>query len=502
MTTASFKKKTRTLRRSILNLLAGICGKSINKDIPTPTRKPTPIFRTLHDHFCLLTWNFQSLTSAKIRNPGVLSVITNIIIQTNTAILACQEVASPEPVRLLVNELNQRHGQKWNLIVSTDASGRMFRSNEHLAFIYREPMKLRSADVLIVNVHLKSQGLSQSDCSRNSTEIDYIGLLIEAIDDDHHYKRRRATTIVCGDFNRSSDQPIFRESLESRGFSPATNEPTNISLKNPRGSCNLDNVWFRMSDYPVKPSVKVIRERLTHPMIPPNEWDASEGLVSDHCPDMERTGINVGVQTDQEYDTSVMDRAEAEKTTRERLEVRLNDRSICGLHDTNSNLATVQSLEQQLASLTASFDRLSTRTESKVRDLVRRCHWLEARANLAASTGESGRDSSTVVVSSSDHHDDQYRVLCSELGYARSRLRAETSNVKRCTNRIAQLEEEVLLLKSVESEYDRILGQNQQLATELRNCEEKAQAFERATTKAIDTLRLGSFLTNDSSRNE
>nr|CAB3241128.1 endonuclease/exonuclease/phosphatase family domain-containing protein 1-like [Phallusia mammillata] len=269
----------------------------------------------------IATWNLQQFSLDKVKNPGVREVICMTILENNIKILAVQELAHPDALSQIVNELNnptlpniQRIRSRsglWKCSVSATAAGKMYQGMEYSGFLWnegseitlyssslldksedgkkfaRQPFlgyfKINQFDVVLVSVHLKAIGYAdaEKDLNKLGSEISCLPLLVEVLKSQVPEEK---DVIIVGDFNLEPDKTEF-EVLRQNNFSAIVPEttPTNISTKNVKGSRSYDNMWINQSVCTSFTSHwDVVRNGLTSPWIP-DGWSWG-GVVSDHCP--------------------------------------------------------------------------------------------------------------------------------------------------------------------------------------------------------------------------
>ncbi|XP_022080279.1 endonuclease/exonuclease/phosphatase family domain-containing protein 1-like isoform X2 [Acanthaster planci] len=268
------------------------------------------------------TWNLQQFSKEKAENLGVKEVVCMTILENRLSVVAFQEIANRDALAVICAELNDptlavvRNWPSprgvWKCVTS-ESSGRMFQGVEYNGFLWntsdgvtlsecallRAPkrrgtngkhfarmpflgyFKLRELDVVLISVHLKFPGLNNSSKGKLEEEINQLSLLSNAIEEQLPDEN---DILIVGDFNSAPSAPDFK-ALRKASFSHAIADDhfTNISIKNPEGSHCCDNVWFSRSlDKIHTGKSHVVREGLTHPLIPDN-WSWG-GVVSNHCP--------------------------------------------------------------------------------------------------------------------------------------------------------------------------------------------------------------------------
>lgn len=266
----------------------------------------------------IASWNLQCFSEEKAQNPGVRDVVCMTILENGLSIVAVQELADKNALQKICDELNTPtlpniqkwagHRGKWKCVVS-EATGRMYMSNEFNGFLYDESQgisvisscllvknkkqkpftrrpfiatfKIKRFDCALVSVHLKATGLDNEDLGHLQAEVDRISDLIDAIQDQLPGEQ---DIIILGDFNLSPSTEDFND-LRNLGYHNCISEGlfTNISDANLKGSKTYDNIWIAKQTKQVFTGHSdVIREGLTSPWIPKG-WSWG-GVVSDHCP--------------------------------------------------------------------------------------------------------------------------------------------------------------------------------------------------------------------------
>lgn len=266
----------------------------------------------------IASWNLECFSEEKAENPGVREVVCMTILENGLSLLAVQELADKNALLKICDELNnpmlpnvqkwEGHRGRWKCTVS-EATGRMYKSNEYNGFLYdesqsvalisscllvkdkkkrhftRQPFiatfKLKRLDCAIVSVHLKATGLENEDLGRLQEEIDRIPDLIDAIEEQLPGEK---DIMILGDFNMGPNTEDFDE-LRNRGYHNCIAEGvfTNISNANTKGSQSYDNIWITKHTKQIYTGKSgVIRDGLSSPWIPKG-WSWG-GVVSDHCP--------------------------------------------------------------------------------------------------------------------------------------------------------------------------------------------------------------------------
>ncbi|KAL4233991.1 Endonuclease/exonuclease/phosphatase domain-containing protein 1 [Mactra antiquata] len=305
-------------KESLENLLDSL-GPFSEKPVRLPVNFPT--FKCNNRNALkIASWNLECFSEEKANNLGVKDVVCMTILENGLSIIAVQELADKTALQKICDELNSPtvpnnqkwsgHRGKWNCVVSEDATGRMYKSNEYNGFLYDESQgisvisscllaknnkkskpftrrpfiatfKIKRFDCALVSVHLKATGLDNEDLIRLQEEIDKIPDLIQSIQDQLPGEK---DIILLGDFNLSPNTKDF-DDMRNQGYDNCISENlyTNISNANMKGSKTYDNIWISKHTKEVFTGHSdVIREGLTSPWIP-NGWSWG-GVVSDHCP--------------------------------------------------------------------------------------------------------------------------------------------------------------------------------------------------------------------------
>ncbi|KAK3086845.1 hypothetical protein FSP39_024371 [Pinctada imbricata] len=292
------------------------------KDFKESVRPKVKPFKFKHKNrgvVRIASWNLERFDVEKATNPGVRDVVCMTILENGFGIVAFQELGDQEAISKICTELNkpslpsvrkwQGHKGSWKFVVS-EATGRMYRSNEYNGFLYdttqgieplgsgllqksakakkpfvRKPyigtFKIKKLDCVIVSVHLKATGLDNEDLGQLQEEVEKVPNVAQALSE--HYPGEE-DIILLGDFNLTPDAEDF-DCMRDKGYKCGlpTGVFTNISNKNPKGSKTYDHIWLSSSTLQVFSGESgVVRESLTSPLIP-NGWSWG-GVVSDHCP--------------------------------------------------------------------------------------------------------------------------------------------------------------------------------------------------------------------------
>ena len=253
----------------------------------------------------IATWNLLSFSKTKSSDPNVLQTIVGIILNNRLDVVAVQELADREGLKVVCAELNNTNTGTWQCKVS-ERAGKMYRSSEYLGYLWnssraidiksdrlltgnksfaRSPylanFKINKQNLLMVNVHLKAVGLSGEDIERTRGEVDSLSILIESI--YNMTSNSSVHTLLLGDFNLSPNSDFNKFYLTGYQNLLPKDTPTNISARNPRGSRSYDNIWVSIETLHTVYGGEngVIREGLVDEAV---IRENREPTISDHCP--------------------------------------------------------------------------------------------------------------------------------------------------------------------------------------------------------------------------
>jgi len=247
----------------------------------------------------VLSWNMDSLSVEKARNPGIVHVLVELLLRYHIRVAVIQGIQEPLALQTLCEDMNKHDGIVHPYTCST--------GDGSVGYLHQGPLEIRSwpllgnslAAVSLATVENNDVSFALVTSSFANLSGDHPATLIpqfiKAILDLSLTER-----IIClADFSHHNHSP-YVEQFQDLGYRPiiAKDESTSFiqGKLDPRDQMVSNILVSRYAQKALTGQLGTIREGLTHLLIP-NGWSWN-GPASIHCP------IWVELKTDEEADES------------------------------------------------------------------------------------------------------------------------------------------------------------------------------------------------------